>query len=181
MNTDGLNAQLAEFEARLRFFNEKLKPIASHPISTWEDGENHLKLSPPLGQAGIRTEAENVLAAVIELYESTPDARQPIRDMFARYTSVNWALWPPQGPTSEDGFRTWLLRISIDYKQDTRDVMMRLGRICHEALTSSVKIEPILKSVAEISSDVDPYGLGSVRKILLMAPRHYKRWRLPDE
>jgi hypothetical protein len=160
MNTDKLNAQLAEFEARLHFFNEKLKPIGSHPVSPREDGEKPLKLSPPLDQAGIRTEAENVLAAVLELYESMPDARQPIRDMFARYTSVNWALWPPQGPASEDGFRTWLLRISIDYKQDTRDVMMRPGSICHEALASSAKIEPILESVAEISSDVDPYGWG---------------------
>jgi hypothetical protein len=175
MDTRSLKARLSEYDDRLRFFDEKLKPIATRSIHTSEDLEEY-KNRHPLDMAGIRTEAENVLAAVIELYTSTPDARQPIRELFARYRSANWALWPPQRPTSEDGFRKWLLRISTDYKRDSRDVMMMLGGICSEAEDAGVNIQPILESVAAISSDTDPYGWGSVRKFLLMAPLHYRQW-----
>jgi hypothetical protein len=123
-----LKARLSEYDDWFRFFDEKLKPIATCPIRTSEDLEE-FKHRHPLDMAGIRTEAENVLAAMIELYASTPKARQPIRDLFARYRSANWALWPPQRPTSEDGFRKWLLRISTDDKGDSRDAMVMLGGI----------------------------------------------------
>jgi hypothetical protein len=167
-----LKARLDEYESWLGLFDAILKPIGSRQSSP----EEFKKRPHPL-DAGIRTEAENILAAVIELYDSTPEAREPIRKMFARCRTANWAIWPPQKPTTVDGFRTWLLRISIDDEQDRRDVMSMLGRVCCEAEDASVEIRPILESVAAISSDVERYGWGSLRQLLLMAPSHCRDWR----
>jgi hypothetical protein len=169
MSAHSLEARLSEYDARLSFFDAKLKPIGSRPIKTQANLEELKKRPHPLDEAGIRTVAENVLAAVIELYASTPEAREPIREMFTRYRMANWALWPSQDPTSEDGFRMWLLRISIDYKEDPRDVLNKLWHICCEAEDAGVNIQPILESVAAISSDADPYGWGSMQKMLLKA------------
>jgi hypothetical protein len=166
MSAHSLEARLSEYDAQLSFFDAKLKPIGSRRSTP----EEYKKLPHPLDEAGIRTEAENVLAAVIKLYVSTPEAREPIREMFTRYRFANWALQPSEEPTSEDGFRTLLLRISIDYKEDPRDVLVRLWQICCEAEDAGVNIQPILESVAAISSDADPFGWGSMHKMLLKAP-----------
>jgi hypothetical protein len=179
MDAHSLEAKLGEYDARLSFFDTKLKPIGSRPINNREDFEAAKKGLPPLDEAGIRTEAENVLAVVIELYASTPEAREPIREMFARYRFAAWALWPPQKPTSEDGFRTQLLRISMmDYSLDPRDIPLRVGPACREAEDAGVKIQPILEWVAAISSDVEPYGptWSSMRKTLVLARVHYREW-----
>jgi hypothetical protein len=197
MDAHDLEARLSEYDARLSFFDAKLKPRGTRLILTPKDMEEEMKRPHPLDEAGIRPEAENLLAAVIELYASTPEAREPIREMFRRYTSVARALWPSQRPTSEDGFRIQLLRISMmDYRRDPRDIPLVVGPICCEAENAGVKIQPILESVAAISSDVEPYGpkWSSMRETLLLARVHYRewgsepeawarnaeRWRIPD-
>jgi hypothetical protein len=171
MNASSLKAKLSEYDALFSVFNEKLKPIGSRPILTLEDIEEQKKRPPFLDEAGIRVDAENVLAAVTELYATIPDAREPIREMFRRHRFVRWALWPlSQKPTTEQGFTSWLLRFSIDDEyRDARDVLEGLWRVCREAEDAGVKIRPILESVAAISSNADPYGWGSVRKMMLKA------------
>jgi hypothetical protein len=173
MNAHSLKASLSEYDAWLSFFEAKLRPIATRPVDINQpDWPEQFKKRPrPLDEADIRADAENVLAAVTELYASNPAARQPIRDMFTRYRSVNWAVWPSQEPTSEEGFRSWLLRISIeDQGRDTRDTLTTLWRVCREAEDAGVKIQPILESVAAMSSDANRHGWGSLRKMLLKAP-----------
>jgi hypothetical protein len=174
MSAHSLEARLSEYDARLSSFDAKLKPIGSRQINTLAELEERKKRPPPLDEAGIRPEAENVLAAVIELYASTPEAREPIREMFKRYRFARWALWPPQKPTSEDGFRTWLLRISMNYWVDWRDLKLMLGRVCREADDAGVKIQPLLESIAAISIDVEPYG--PVRKMLLLFSVDSRQW-----
>ena len=172
MNAHTLKARLSEYEARLSFFEAKLQPIATRPFDPGSDLlEQYRKRPHPLEQADIRAEAEKVLAEVTELYASTPAAREPIRNMFARFTAVNWALWPPQEPTSEEALRSLLLRISIeDQGRDARDTLVMLWHVCREAEEAGVKFRPILESVAAVSSDANRYGWGSLRDMLLKAP-----------
>ncbi len=174
MDVHDLGARLSEYDARLSFFDAKLKPRATRLILTRKDREEEMKQPHPLDEAGIRIEAENILAAVIELYASTPEAREPIREIFKRHRFARWALWPPQKPTSEDGFRTWLLRISMNYWVDWRDLKLMLGRVCREADDAGVKIQPLLESIAAISIDVEPYG--PVREMLLLFSVDSRQW-----
>jgi hypothetical protein len=80
MNASKLKAKLSEYDALFSVFDEKLKPIGARPIPTIEDIEEQKKRPPFLDEAGIRVDAENVLAAVTELYATTPDVRELIRD-----------------------------------------------------------------------------------------------------
>jgi hypothetical protein len=74
-------------------------------------------------------------------------------------------------PTSTaDGFRHHLLLFSMNaHTMDPRDAMGTLEQLCEVAKTAGVAIAPILRAVAELSSD-DDIGLGaSVHRLLLRA------------
>jgi hypothetical protein len=163
---------LGEYDAKFRLLEAKLRPIAERTDDIREpDFLERLRRRPhPLDEAGVRAEAENLLAAIAELYATAPAARGRIRDLFGQYKSVSWAVWPPLKPTSDKLFRLWLLAISMkDKEEDPRDTLTRLRRVCREASDANVNIRPILESIAAISSDEDAYGFGSMRKMLLDA------------
>ncbi|GLY44326.1 hypothetical protein Amsp01_103490 [Amycolatopsis sp. NBRC 101858] len=111
-----------------------------------------------------REEAQQVLRALLKHYERGDDeARAAIRALFDRYPTFTWATHLPRA-----SFRTRLLHLSAcDHGRDTRDEILRLNDICTEARAAGVDIGPLLREVAELSSTVDKYGMGSMRDILL--------------
>jgi hypothetical protein len=54
---------------------------------------------------------------------------------------------------------------------DTRDELLTLRDLCESATNAGVDTAPILVEVAGISSDVDRYGMGSIKEILLKCVR----------
>lgn len=122
--------------------------------------------SDPLGKAGIRTEAENALRAIIDVYASGDHTtRETVRGVFSRYQYFRWAAHIETEPTV-DGFRFRLLHFSA---VDQGDEVLNLRQICLAAEQAGVDIRPLLREVAELSSDVDKYGMGSTRDLLLNA------------
>jgi hypothetical protein len=122
----------------------------------------------PLAKAGIEAEAENALRALIDAYE-TGDAttRETVRSVFSRYQYFRWATHIETEPTTA-GFRFRLLHFSaIDQGADARDELLNLRQICQQAQQASVDLGPVLAEVAELSSTVDKYGMGSTRDFLL--------------
>lgn len=169
-------SNLSEYDAEFSFLDLKLQAIAQRPVDTSDRGwAQKLASCPnPLDEAGVRAEAESLLAKAAELYTKTPSARGEIRDLFARYRSASWALWPSQQPTTPELFRLWVLVISMkDQYQDARDTLSVLWRICRVAAGAGVDIRPILESVATISSNENRYGMGSLHSMLLDAPHRY--------
>ncbi len=78
----------------------------------------------------------------------------------------------PRFPATPEGVRSALMLLSVrDQGADTRDELMVLWAVCGEARAAGVDVDPILREVAAISSDVDRYGMGSVREIFLEAVR----------
>ena len=152
-------SSIEECDARFRKLNEKVRPIAERPVDpnlrSLRDAQEWLAKRPlPLDEVGERAEGEDLLAALNELYGSTPDLRPPIRDMFGRYRYASWALWPKQQSTTEEGFRSCLLVISMrDVHDDPRDALSLLERSCQTAETAGVDIRPVIASVAAISSE----------------------------
>ena len=121
-------------------------------------------------QAGIRPEAEAALRDVLSRYEEgDSDVRVALRALLERCESFTWATTLPFAPTPQ-GFRQHLLEMSVeDQGRDARDMMVSLNGLCGQAWEAGVDIRPALLDVAELSSDVDKYGMGSTRSILLRA------------
>jgi hypothetical protein len=144
-----------------------LEPIAAQPVDI-TDPDWMSKMRDPLEQAGIKTEVHTALRTVLELYDSGDDTvRAEIRALFDRCTSFRWAAHVPLEPTPA-GFRFRLLHFSaVDQGADTRDELLGLRDLSDQAQQAGVDIRPIAAEIAVMSSDVDKYGMGSTKDILL--------------
>ena len=155
--------RLGEYDAALSQLETKLQPMRARiPEKSYEH---------PLDELGVRAEAMRLMAAVAELYDSTPESRERIRGMFGRYRFVSGVLWPNEEPTTPELFRLWLLGISMrDGGDDPRDMAFSVLRACGVAVSAGVDVGPILASVAAISNDRSKYGFGvSMREVMIEA------------
>lgn len=162
---------LDEWEAVVSRLNRALAPDANAPVDLSDPNwAEQLRQAPPaVVRAGVADEAEAALAALLARYaEGDESTRTAIRELFTRYRSFRWAVGPPYPADTPERFRGWLLLLSArDQGADTRDELLTLTQICREATAAGVAIGPVLREVAELSSDVDRYGMGSMRHILL--------------
>ena len=165
--------KIARWNENLEVLEACLRPIAQRPVditdSDWTSkltGARH-----PLDQAGVRGDAEALLAEVIDSYSRCEEnERQAIRQLFDRYRSFSWAAALPFPPMTAARFRSHLILFSItDQRLDTRDAILNLKDICNVARSHGVETAPILNEVAGISSDANKYGMGSTRGLLLAA------------
>lgn len=160
---------LADVEVEVRRLDGLLEPIAKRPVDVNDpDWMVKLQASNPLAEAGVETESRTALRMLLAHYaEGGADVRETIREMFNRYTSFRWAVYVPLEATLE-GFRLRLLHFSaVDQGSDARDELLGLADLCSAARKANVDIRGVLAEVAEMSSDVDRYGMGSTRKFLL--------------
>lgn len=164
---------LEDFELRVRALEQRLRPIAERRIDITEPGwvERARQHPRPLDEAGMRREAEALLAELVQFYRTAEaPERQAARVLFSEYRAFEWAASLPASPTTEDGFRQQLLLFSLkDQGPDSRDALLMLQHLCRRAREGGVSTMPILRKVAELSSDVNKYGMGSTREMLLKA------------
>lgn len=154
--------ELAETVARL---DAALEPIAKRPVDLSDpDWAEKMRAAEPLDEAGVRAEAEEALRELLGHYErGDDDQRAAVRALFDRHSSFRWAGYLPDAD-----FRTRLLHLSArDHGNDTRDELLALNDLCTQARAEGVDLRPLLREVAELSSSVDKYGMGSMRDILL--------------
>lgn len=161
--------KLTTWKEQIARMDAALHPIANRPINFFALLFNLRRPNNPLQQAGVKTQAEQLLAELIEYYPTTDDEmRQAIRKLFDDYQSFSWAATLPYQPVTDESFRAHLILFSIkDHERDTRDAIMLLDSLCEKARSAGVKMEPILKEIAELSSDVNKYGMGSTRSLLI--------------
>ena len=116
----------------------------------------------------MRAQAERFLAELIETYPTADDAmRQAIRKLFEDHRSFTWAATLPYQPVTDESFRAHLILFSIkDHEQDTRDALVLLHELCEKATSAGVNTGSILNEIAELSSEVNKYGMGSTRSLL---------------
>jgi hypothetical protein len=165
-------SELAELEEWVAVIDACIEPIATRLVDlTDPDWMWKMQEGPrPLDEAGIRPEAEAALRDVLSCCEEGHnDVRVALRALLERCHSFCWATTLPFAPTPQ-GFRQRLLEMSVeDQGRDARDMMVSLNGLCGQARDAGVDIRPVLLNVAELSSDVDKYGMGSTRSILLRA------------
>ena len=168
-----MTRDLAAIEEDVALLDAVLEPIAKAPVDiTDPDWMAKLQSAPhPLDRAAVRPEADAVLGEILTRYAEDEAARPALRALFDRYPSFRWAV-NPRFPTTPDGVRSALLLLSVrDQGADTRDELVALWALCDDARAAGVDVDPLLREVAAISSDVDRYGMGSVRGIFLEAAR----------
>ena len=160
---------LPDLVREVALLDEILHPIANRPVDINDpDWRTQLARSDPMTEAGIKTEAQAALRALIRHYaEGDDETRESVRAVFDRYPAFGGMVHIPLDPTPA-GFRFRLLHFSaMDQGSDTRDELLELWELVARAEAEGVDIEPILTEVAELSSDVDKYGMGSTRRLLL--------------
>lgn len=168
---------LTDFEARVSELDESLRPIADHPVDITKPGwANRLAALPrPLDEAGVRAQTESLLRELIAAYRSgDASVRTGLRKLFSQYRAFAWAACLPSDPTSADGFREQLLLFSLkDQGLDSRDAILVLEHLCREAKAGEVDAAPILQEVAELSSEVNRFKMGSTKAMLLKAVERF--------
>jgi hypothetical protein len=137
--------------------NRKLWPIAKRPVDI-SDPHWMTKLrdgQQPLDEAGIRVEAESLLAALLAAYAAgTPPERESIRELLRANAQFAWATSVQEPPTTPRGFRQHLLLLSAnDEGQDSRDVILSLDDLLANATREGVDIAPIVAEIDAMSSE----------------------------
>lgn len=156
-----------------------IKPIARRPVDV-NDPNWVAKIASgphPLDQAGVRDRAEKLLVQLLESYAcGSSGDRATIRSIFKRNHSFVWASGVPEKPTTAQGFRKYLLRLSAENGGgDMRDTIMAVNELCERASDAGVDIESVLTEVAELSDTAIVHGMKSMRNVLLEArTRHAK-------
>ncbi len=161
----------SDWKERISVLDAALRPIANRPIDiTDPNWVSKLQNFPnPLDEAGVRVDTEELLSEMIDQYAVCDEGRRAaIRDLVAGHKSFRWAATLSYRPITDESFRARLILFSIkDQGSDTRDAILDLQSWCATAASANVKIAPILREVAELSSRVNKYGMGSTYTLLL--------------
>ena len=158
--------KLSTWEEQIARLDAALRPVANRPVGCF--GLLFKPRRHPLDAAGVRPQTEGLLAELIEYYRTADaDTRQSIRKLFEDHRSFTWAAILPYQPVTDESFRAHLILFSIkDHERDTRDALVLLYELCEKARSAGVKTGPILEEIAELSSDINKYGMGSARSLL---------------
>ncbi|MGW5577797.1 hypothetical protein [Micromonospora chokoriensis] len=148
-----------------------LRDIADRPVDL-TDPDWQAKLSaaePPAEEAGVAAEAA-ALTALLDIYESGDEAaRDEVRRIFRAHRAFSWGVGlSGEFPSAAAEFRRRLVHISArDQCADPRDDLMQIWELCEWARDHGIDVEPVLHAVADISGEVDHFGMGSTNRLIL--------------
>ncbi|GIE97263.1 hypothetical protein [Paractinoplanes rishiriensis] len=138
-----------------------------------DEGQQPVDLSDPDWMNKLRAwqpPADGVaaLSALLDAYRSGSDqTRAEVRDLLRAHPSFRNRIHLPRDWTTEAEFRRRLLAVSAaDQGNDARDVMLSLRDLVARAAALGIDPAPALRDAAALSSDVDHYGMGSMRQLL---------------
>jgi hypothetical protein len=169
--------------AALARIDSALRPIAKAPVDLSDPNwRNKLKSKHPLDAVGVRDEAELLLLDILRGYAVASIAeRAGIRALADEFTSFFWAAQVPGGESPATDFRLRLLHFALlDQGRDPRDAVLQLDRLCRETSLPPEEAAALRREVAQTASDVDRYGFGSTREMLLRGYGNYGRQSAPE-
>jgi hypothetical protein len=159
---------LTEIENGMARLDALYRPVARAPIDLSDpDAFTNMGavIAERLAALGGDADAQAVLESIIEMYANGD--RIAIRELFDGYPSFRWAAHLPRDWSTADEFRAHLIHLSArDQGADSRDEILTLQALCEQARQHGIDVAPILDEVAAMSSDVDRYGMGSMREII---------------
>jgi hypothetical protein len=146
---------LSRWTRRVGEIDALVRPIATGPVAGAP--------RDPLAHLGLRVEVETMLREIIAAYRAGDDAeRAAIRQLFAEHRHFAWSATLLDA-TLRDQLTLFVID---DHGLDTRDAIMGLDALCEAARTANIDPRPLLGEAAAMASDVDKYGMGSIRTLL---------------
>jgi hypothetical protein len=90
-------------------------------------------------------------------------------DLFIRaYRSFRQAVHLPREWESAAEFRRWLVHVSaVDQGSDPRDELVTIWSLCNRARERGIDVDPVLREVADLSSEADLHGFGSMQMLIM--------------
>jgi hypothetical protein len=162
---------LAEVRADVAVIDELLREILHRPVDISDpDWMAKLRRAPrPVVEAGVEPEAGAALEVLLDAYENgDASEREEVRNILREFPSFRSAAGLPRPWESVGEFRRRLVHVSArDQGADPRDELMTIWALCNRARERGIEVEPVLREVANLSSDVDLYGLGSMQKLIM--------------
>jgi hypothetical protein len=168
---------LTELEHEIARLDATYRPVANMPVDHSEltaITDLGARIMAELAELRVQDQAEAILRAVVDLYGAGDETvRETIRRLFDRYTSFRWAAHLSRDWSTAEEFRARVIHLSArDQGADTRDEILELQDLCARARRAGIDVDPILAQVAAVSSDVDRYGMGSMRSVILAYGTH---------
>lgn len=161
---------LADLEADLRRFDALLRPIAKQRLNPADPNafQRMMDAPPPLDRAGVRQQAQDLLISLIKDYaRADPAWRTAVRDLLRRHDTFLWATPLPSDARTPQGFRAHLIRFALaDQEKDPRDAKLAFDDLVQTARSANLDVAPILREIAALCAETDPYGWGSTRQWL---------------
>ncbi|MET8204262.1 hypothetical protein [Micromonospora taraxaci] len=163
---------LAAIREDVAVIDALLRDIADRPVDL-ADPDWQAKLSaarPPAEEAGVAAEAAAALTALLDVYELGDEAaRDEVRRIFRAHRAFSWGVGlRGEFPSAAAEFRRRLVHISArDQYADPRDDLVEIWELCEWARDNGIDVEPVLHAVADISGEVDHFGMGSTRRLIL--------------
>jgi hypothetical protein len=163
---------LAQVEREMERLDLVFRPVAIRPLRQ-PDLEALMSLGATieadLARLDVGDQATEVVKAIVELYAAGDETtRSTLRRLFDRYTSFRWAAHLPRDFSTADEFRARLIHLSArDQGADPRDEILTLQSLRDRAHQIGLNIDAVLYEVAALSSDIDRYGMGSMREIIV--------------
>ena len=162
---------LAAVRADVAVIDELLRDIAQRPVDLSEPNwmVKLRQAPPPVQAAGVAVEAAAALEALLDAYETGgASTREEVRGIFRDYPSFRWAAHLSREWESAVEYRRRLVHVSaVDQGSDPRDELVTIWSLCKRARAFGIEVEPVLRDVADLSSDVDLYGFGSMRMLIM--------------
>jgi hypothetical protein len=162
---------LAGVRADVAVIDELLREVVKRPVDLSDpDWMAKLRQAPRLvEEAGVEPEAGAALEVLLDAYETGGvSAREEVRDIFRAFPSFRSAVGLPRLWESAAEFRRRLVHVSaVDQGADPRDELMSIWSLCNEARERGIDVEPVLREVADLSSDADLYGFGSMQRLIM--------------
>jgi hypothetical protein len=99
------------------------------------------------------------------------EQRASIRSLVKRMTGIQYFMAIPASQirsfADASKFRLALLFESMaDLRDDTRDVILLLDELCRAGRKAGIDVDRYRNEIAQLSSDVNHHGLGSMRSLL---------------
>jgi hypothetical protein len=160
-----------DWKKRAEALDRKIRPLAAQEVDMSDpDWEQKLRTAEqPADELGLRTEIESLFDEIIERLELLDgNQRQLVFNFLNGCSSLMWSAVISGNLQTRDGFRKHMLLFVIkDQGKDTRDAILELSHYREVGKALGIDVDAVFKELAPLASDLNKYGMGSTRDLLL--------------
>ncbi len=171
MNDEKYKKLFSYYSTKMEYMDALFNPIDKPPkddaceksITNWlEKNETHRAL------VRINENTDSFLVFLLKDYQRmNAEQRTLIRKLFKKHQTFSSSVFiEKDSRTSEEYFFDSFLLVSIKDYEDTRDIIMQINWLSKKAKEEEVMFHSMKKTIANLSSDINHHGMGSMKSLL---------------